>query len=464
APAAAADPPAFPGADGFGAAATGGRGGRVVYVTTLAANGPGSLQAALDMTGPRYVLFKVSGLVDAQVHLTHGDVTIAGQTSPGGITLRGLITDEAPFLDQDVRAPDRFAENWILRHVRLRPGADGPADDGLRLRYTRNAVVDHVSIGNAVDEAVEISYSSRITIQDSILAETIGSHAFYGGVLMNYSNPAFGFPLDRISLSRNLFARIQGRLPEMSRESPAAARTTLSAQVTSNLYWDPTFYVAIAPDTNVVTDGAGRPYPLFYRLALVDNAFVTRPAFPYAMFGDGVLRASSAARNRILLAGNRLSTRPELSGTDLFYCCNDFAQFGPDRSPIRAKLVPSLAGFPRVARKAPDALPAYVVGNVGAFPRDPMDRRLVGAVAAGKIDPRRTDRNPVGDALLPAFDGAPPPPPRDRDGDGMPDDWEVAHGLPPDRAGANARTLSAAGWTDLEVYLSELAALRVSGR
>ena len=227
---------AFPGAEGFGAGASGGRGGQVLYVTTLAASGPGSLQWAIDQPGPRTILFRVSGLIDARIHLSHGDVTIAGHTSPGGITVRGFVTDESPFQDQDVRAPGRFAENWILQHLRIRPGADGPSDDGLRLRYTRRAIVDHVSIGNATDEAVEISYSNNITIQNSILAETVGSHAFYGGMLMNYSNPRQGFALDNLSIHHNLFTRIQGRLPEASRESAAAAGSTMNLEITSNLY------------------------------------------------------------------------------------------------------------------------------------------------------------------------------------------------------------------------------------
>lgn len=118
---------AFPGAEGFGAYATGGRGGSVVYVTTLNASGPGSLQWAIDQPGAKYILFKVSGVIDTQIHLTNGDVTIAGQTSPGGITIRGLVTDETPYQDQAVQPPADHAENWILQHIRIRPGLDGPS-------------------------------------------------------------------------------------------------------------------------------------------------------------------------------------------------------------------------------------------------------------------------------------------------------------------------------------------------
>jgi hypothetical protein len=71
--------------------------------------------------------------------------------------------------------------------------------------------------------------------------------------------------------------------------------------------------------------------------------------------------------------------------------------------------------------------------------------------------------NPAGDALLPAYSGSAPADPADSDNDGMPDGWESARGLDPNVANANARTLSAAGYTDLEVYLQDLSASRVAG-
>ena len=84
--------PAFPGAEGFGASTTGGRGGRVIYVSNLNPDGPGSLQAALNETGKRYILFKVSGIIPATMEVLpgHGDFTLAGQTSPRGVIVRGF--------------------------------------------------------------------------------------------------------------------------------------------------------------------------------------------------------------------------------------------------------------------------------------------------------------------------------------------------------------------------------------
>ncbi len=177
-------------------------------------------------------------MINREVRITRGDVTIAGQTSPGGITVRGIDTTEEPYCDQQCGAQARGVDNVVIRHVRSRP-ANGTFPDGLRLRYARWVMVDHVSIGNAEDEAVELSYANNITLQNTLIAETVGDHADRGGMLINYTNPAAGFALDQISLLRNNWNRILGRFPELSRESGAAAAgTTMQIEITNNLFWD----------------------------------------------------------------------------------------------------------------------------------------------------------------------------------------------------------------------------------
>ena len=77
---------AFPGAEGGGKYTSGGRGGKVIYVTNLNDDAlPGSLRYALNQTGPRYILFKISGTIQlkAKLTITKGDVTVAGQSAPG---------------------------------------------------------------------------------------------------------------------------------------------------------------------------------------------------------------------------------------------------------------------------------------------------------------------------------------------------------------------------------------------
>ena len=456
--------PAFPGAEGFGAYATGGRGGSVVYVTNLNSSGPGSLQWAIDQPGARYILFKVSGVINDQIHLTNGNVTIAGQTSPGGITVRGFVTDESPYQDQEVRAPSDFAENWVLQHIRIRPVSEDVSVDGLRLRYTRNAIVDHVSIGNALDEAIEISYSNNITVQNTLLAETVGGHSLYGGILMNYSNPAYGFGLDNVSLHHNVFNRIEGRLPEGSRESLAAANSTMNLEVSNNLYWDPNFFVALGLGTGVVNDSSGNSYPIYWNLNAVNNYFQTRSGFPYGMFDDQFLQRPG---NRLYVSGNRMNLYPTRSDYQLFYCCNDYASLSDSDVAAyvagqRSQKLPARHPFPAITYTPTDQLRSVLLATAGAWPRDPMDTRLMGSVASNTIATAARNTNPAGDALLPAYSGSAPAAPVDTDNDGMPDSWESANGLNPAVANTNANSLSTS-YPDIEVYLQALSAARIAG-
>lgn len=459
---------AFPGAEGFGAQATGGRGGRVIQVTNLNASGPGSLQAALDQEGPRTVVFTVSGMIDASIHLTRGDVTLAGQTSPGGISIRQLHTTEEPYCDQDVACPagSRKADNWILQHVRIRP--DGQHDDGLRLRYTRRAIVDQVSIGNATDEAIEISFANDITIQNSIIAETVGDHADRGGVLVNYSNPSQGYELTRIALHHNVFNRILGRYPELSRESLAAAGSVMDIEISNNLYWDMGYFIDV---NNTTVSASDSGHPIYFRMNLVGNYAVVRNAnqpesFPYGLIHIATPQGSQAspARTSTWFSGNRISLYPDRSDYALMYCCNDYPEHQPVTTP------PSFAAttrheFPAISYHEAADLAPRAVQRAGAFPRDPMDRRLMGAVEQETIALQPRDINPAGDGSALPFVVAPTAP-ADSDGDGMPDAWESANGLNPQVQDHNGTQLSqpklnVQGYTNLEVYLHELSEQRI---
>ena len=85
------------------------------------------------------------------------------------------------------------------------------------------------------------------------------------------------------------------------------------------------------------------------------------------------------------------------------------------------------------------------------------------SVATNTISAAPPNTNPANDALRPAFSGSAPSAPVDTDTDGMPDAWEITKGLNPNIGNTNARTLSTSGYTDLEVYLQELSASRITG-
>ena len=141
-----AQPLAFPGVEGFGAHVSGGRGGQVIKVTTLAATGPGSLDEALRTPGPRIVVFAVSGVINGDFDITEPDITIAGQTAPGaGISIVGRLW--APFAEIDGSSR---VQNIIIRHLRVRhicrPSIPDNQCDTMRLSSQSRFVLDHVSL------------------------------------------------------------------------------------------------------------------------------------------------------------------------------------------------------------------------------------------------------------------------------------------------------------------------------
>jgi hypothetical protein len=463
-------PPAFPGAEGFGAVASGGRGGQVFYVTTLDPDPggvvPGSLNFALRQSGPRYVLFKVSGVIHGIANVVHGDVTIAGQTSPGGVIVRGLICD-GHFEQND-------CDNLIVRHLRTRPAWQLPLpvggerlDDGLRLDGISRFIFDHLSIAHATDEAVQVSWASQGTIQRSIIAETVGDHADRGGMLLNYSHPAH--PQDELSVLKNLWYRIGGRLPEITCEassypgdpgSAADCQTrTLDLEVSNNHYFDPGFLLWYNRDV----DQNSMLGPYRQRLNLVNNEMFVRATFPY---GFAVHDLLDVADNQLFVSGNRLSRYPLLADYELFYCCNDFPDNAPNTDPGTATHLGARLAHGSVSYVATAGLRDHLLANAGAFPRDPMDRRIRANVASGVIDPTLHDVPLANDPFDLDFPpGSPPAAPTDSDNDGMPNSFELQHaalGLDPNIADHNGSALSlpltgVAGYTNLEVYLNLLA-------
>jgi len=181
----AADPRplAFPGAQGSAAHTPGGRGGQLIRVTTLAADGPGSFRAAIEAKGPRTVVFEVGGVIDLgmkELRIDEPFLTIAGQTAPHpGVTIiKGGLTIAA----HDV----------VIRHLRIRPGdgglpkRSGDIDAITTVRGAHDVIVDHCSLTWATDENLSASStrfhgeseaewmanaSRRITYSNNIIGE-----------------------------------------------------------------------------------------------------------------------------------------------------------------------------------------------------------------------------------------------------------------------------------------------------
>lgn len=199
-PAPAAGLPAFPGAEGGGAFSQGGRGGRVIFVTTLEDNGdndkpiPGSLRAAVRETGPRTVVFRVGGSIKLKKPIAlgpeHSFLTIAGQTAPGGgIEISGAEVEgwSSNPCASIAKTPLIFwgAEHIVMRYVRVRAGrgiyepCPGGPDAIAIASSAKNIILDHVSVFWGQDENINIHGRGaekpvrNITIQNSIIAEPL---------------------------------------------------------------------------------------------------------------------------------------------------------------------------------------------------------------------------------------------------------------------------------------------------
>ena len=467
----AASIPAFPGAEGFGAIATGGRGGRVLYVTTLAAdpNGDitGSLNWALRQSGPRYILFKVSGIIHATAQIRASDVTIAGQTSPGGIIVRGLWCDGGHY------TTGNSCNNIIVRHIRSRPAThidnytgEDVLEDALRLDALQRFVIDHCSFANASDETVQISGAMNGTIQNSLFAESVGDNYEYGGMLLNYSHSAH--PQDYLSIHHNMWHRLYGRLPEITCAADSiwdcsdCQAHSLHLELSNNLIWDPDFLIWYNRYVN--DNETFGPYRL--QMNMVNNYMVARSDFSYGMMVHDFLEVGD---NRLYFAGNRLNLYPAYSDYQLAYCCNDFSSGGPNSDMGIAIRQPARLDFAGITYTPTGQVTNYVVQNVGAFPRDVMDRRYISSLITGQIDPTPLDRPGANDAFALNFNpDKPPAPPQDSDSDGMPDYFEQQYGLNPQVADHNGTHLSVlftgvAGYTNLECYLNWLSEHLVKG-
>jgi len=184
--------PAFPGAEGFGALASGGRGGEIYHVTNLSDSGPGSFRDAVSKEG-RIVVFDVGGYIDlhSQVSVA-SNITIAGQTAPGdGICFKNYNISLGP------------SHNIIVRYIRLRQGLTpgGAGKTAFGVRNCNNVIVDHVSIEWGRWDCIGFTESRGVTLQYCLIGEGIDPQRF--GCLCESDNVTFSHNLWIDNQSRN---------------------------------------------------------------------------------------------------------------------------------------------------------------------------------------------------------------------------------------------------------------------
>lgn len=430
---------AFPGAEGFGRNATGGRGGEVYHVTNLDDSGTGSLRDAVSKSN-RIIVFDTCGVIRLKSALTFkNNQTIAGQTAPGdGIVLYG---DRVSFSG---------IKNLICRYLRVRMGMNGPdgkdaagiADDGM------NMIFDHCSITWGRDEnfSINSTQAKDITIQNSIIGQGLQNHSCGGLIQTGIENG--------ITLFRNLYIDNKTRNPKVK---------GLNQFVNNVIYnWgDGAAY-------NMSGDSEGESLT-----TIEDNYLIKGPCFNWQNVRqeDNSIVAEYSTKNPtkpFIGANERFSTYfsnnfydPDKDGTlNGFELKTDTASWNANCSGVPTFLSSRPAIFPEIKSQT-DATKAYewIVKYVGAClpARDQVDTYLIDELTSlgtkGTIiqDERKEAQFPLkgpgtingGKKLL------------DSDNDGMPDEFEDKYGLDKNDP-SDASAMSNNGYTNIENYLFSL--------
>jgi pectate lyase len=410
---------AFPGAEGFGSATRGGRGGRVLFVTNLDDAGPGSFREACEADGPRTVIFRVSGLITLAkpIVITNPYVTIAGQTAPGeGICLRNYTFVIA-------------THDVVVRYLRCRLGdLSGQEADSITLASgAQNVVLDHCSATWSIDEALSLAGNvSNVTVQWCLIAEALnhskhskGAHGY--GSLSRANGP--------VTWHHNLWAHNNARNPRLG-------------------------------------DNYGRPpYPTF--------DFRNNVIYDYGEIASGLtqgmLKVNYVANYIRPGPGSRAETPIHIGGpSDLsFYIRGnvfegnaaltaDNSQFFDPVTIDGKKQVQTVADpfqVPSIETVSAESAYAAVLQAVGAsLPRrDAVDARIVEEVRQRRgslIDSQAQ----VGGWPTLKSEAAP----LDSDNDGMPDSWERQHRLNPQNPADGSADNDLNGYTNLEEYLNSI--------
>ncbi|BFT73946.1 pectinesterase family protein [Paenibacillus sp. P36] len=453
-PAEQARVPAFPGAEGGGMYVTGGRGGSVYVVNNLLdyADGtpaiPGSFRDAVSQPN-RMIIFSVSGVIHLARPLTIGqpNLTIAGQTAPGdGIALSGYAVKVGS-------GTSTAGGNIIVRYMRFW-GGEVELDDTFNITGD-NVIVDHVSGSWSTDELFSSENNKNFTLQWSFITNSLnhsihtkGPHG-YGGI-WGGSNITFAHNLITNHINRNV----------------RFARATDIVNYPQKIDYR----------NNVIYNWGGNTAyggEMATGINMINNYYKPGPN-TYSAFNRIVApSAGDAGGGAFYVNGNYVVGDPEVSANNLVKNANgSYKAINPD-STFTLKTTPfiypdanDLVGGPTTTDTAEAAYEKVLQHGGASLPkRDSLDARIVGEVKNGT---GRTVNKIAYDGGLPELLSAPAP--IDTDGDGMPDEWELANGLDPNDNGLDAAgnkisgnvngsfgDINGNGYTNIEDYINSLA-------
>ncbi|ASB48047.1 pectate lyase family protein [Alkalitalea saponilacus] len=436
---------AFPGAEGFGKHATGGRGGRVIKVTSLEDFGPGSFREAVMASGPRIVVFEVSGTIELKTRLTirNGDLTIAGQTAPGdGIA----IANHEVYVD---------ADNVIIRFMRFRVGDTADAEyDALGGRFRKNIIIDHCSMSWSTDECVSFYGNDEFTLQWCVISESLrmsahekGAHGY--GAIWGGKNASF---------HHNLLAHHDSRNPRFGEFEGSAYALTNLVDFRNNIIYNwgnNSAYGAEGGNVNIVNNYY-KPGPASRhreRIMSIDKYLRDPERATYDIWG------------RFFIDGNFVEGSTRATNDNWTYgVYNQFhSKYGTvsdeDKAAMRLDSEHPINGNV-TTHTAEEAFDIVLEFAGASLVRDAVDARVIEETRNGTFtySGSRGSTNGIIDSQedvggWPELDSLPVP--VDTSGDGMPDEWKIAHGLDPEKNEANGRDLSTA-YDNVEVYINSL--------
>ncbi|WP_338875295.1 polysaccharide lyase [Spirosoma sp. SC4-14] len=458
--------PAFPGAEGGGAYTFGGRGGKVIVVTSLEDSGPGTLRDACETGGARTIVFNVAGIIKLKSPLIIRApyITIAGQTAPGdGVCIAG----ESVWIN---------THDVLIRYMRFRRGETfvGRRDDSIGGNPIGNIMIDHVSASWGLDENMSMyrhMYNDstgkaleeklptvNITIQNSIFSEALDTW-----------NHAFGSTLggENCTFMRNLWADNAGRNPSIGwngifnfannvifnwvHRSTDGGDYTAMYNIINNYY---------KPGPQTPKDS-----PIGHRILKPESG---RSKLPYRVYGRAYVHGN-------IVDGNEKVTKDNWDGGVQVEEMPDAGQYMASMKWNEPLPMPKLTILP--AKQAYE----FVLANAGATlpKRDPVDTRVVEQVRTGKIAYKEgvklpetqfkhrrlpidsykngiiTDPMQVGG--YPDYKGTPYV---DSDKDGMPDSWETKNGLNPKDPSDASQDKNKDGYTNIEDFLNSVVSVQ----
>ena len=461
--------PAFPGAEGFGRYVSGGRGGNVYHVTSLADDGTeGTLRWALGKTGTKTIVFDVSGTIHLQssLDIAIGNVTIAGQTAPGD----GICVADYPVAIK--------ANNVIVRYMRFRlgnknvllNGADGW--DAFGGMDQENIIVDHCSVSWSIDECLSVLGNKNTTVQWCLVAQSLvnsghskGAHG-YGG---NWGGSGASF-------HHNLIAHHGSRTPRLGPRPTTQLdeRMDMRNNVIYNFggngcYGGEGMTVNIVnnyykPGPGTSTDKKG------YRIAGIGirtQSYVdTYPAYAPALHLWGKYFVTGNYNTKYSSVNNDNWTYGIINQIDASGCDGTFTAETKDS----IKLAEPMDFVATTTHSADDAYDRVLDYAGASLSRDSFDELMVSDARNGAASytgkglskgfVNSQDDNRPADAAddwsaWPTLNSAAAP--VDTDGDGMPDEWEKSNGLDPSDP-SDGKTIGTDGYSNLENYLNSLVA------